>query len=111
MKKYLTTFLLSLTLLSLTSTIGCSKKSEPKDLISLEVMQYIHANKLYQWIEKNLNTDGFKLNKFIINKKLKNSLEGKTKDLTNLINVDEINNVKNWIEFKRLFNKVFAEIN
>ena len=25
-----------------------SKKSEPKDLISLEVMQYIHANKLYQ---------------------------------------------------------------
>ena len=25
-----------------------SKKSEPKDLISLEVMQYIHDNKLYQ---------------------------------------------------------------
>ena len=34
-----------------------SKKSEPKDLISLEVMQYIHANKLYQWILKNLNME------------------------------------------------------
>ena len=31
MKNYLTTFLLSLTLFSLASTIGCGKKSEPKN--------------------------------------------------------------------------------
>ena len=61
-------------------------------------------------IERDLNVDDFKINKFIINKKLKNNLENKTKDLTNLLNAYEINNVKNWIELKKLLNQVFSEI-
>ena len=68
-------------------------------------------NNIYLEIEKDLEVDDFKINKFIINKKLKNNLEDKTKDLTNLLNINQINNVKNWIELKKLFNKVFSEIN
>jgi hypothetical protein len=68
-------------------------------------------NNIYLEIEKDLDVDDFKINKFIINKKLKNNLEDKTKDLTNLLNINEINNVKNWIELKKLLNQIFLEIN
>ena len=68
-------------------------------------------NNIYLEIEKDLEVDDFKINKFIINKKLKNNLEDKTKDLTNLLNINEINNVKNWIELKKLLNQIFSEIN
>jgi hypothetical protein len=68
-------------------------------------------NNIYLEIEKDLDVDDFKINKFIINKKLKNNLEDKTKDLTNLVDINEINNVKNWIELKKLLNKIFSEIN
>ena len=68
-------------------------------------------NNIYFEIEKDLDVDDFKINKFIINKKLKNNLEGKTKDLTNLFNINELNNVKNWIELKKLLNQIFSEIN
>ena len=68
-------------------------------------------NNIYLEIEKDLDVDDFKINKFIINKKLKNNLEDKTKDLTNLLNINEINNVKNWIELKKLLNQIFSEIN
>ena len=68
-------------------------------------------NNIYLEIERDLNVDDFKINKFIINKKLKNNLEDKPKDLTNLLNINEINNVKNWIELKKLLNQVFSEIN
>ena len=68
-------------------------------------------NNIYLEIEKDLEVDDFKINKFIINKKLKNNLKDKTKDLTNLFNTNEINNVKNWIELKKLLNQIFLEIN
>ena len=68
-------------------------------------------NNIYLEIEKDLEVDNFKINKFIINKKLKNNLKDKTKDLTNLFNINEINNVKNWIELKKLLNQIFSEIN
>ena len=67
-------------------------------------------NNIYLEIEKDLDVDDFKINKFIINKKLKNNLEDKTKDLTNLVNINEINKVKNWIELKKLLNQIFSEI-
>jgi len=67
-------------------------------------------NNIYFEIETDLAVGDFKINKFIINKKLKNNLEFKTNDLTNLLNVYEINNVKNWIELKKLLNQVFSEI-
>jgi hypothetical protein len=62
-------------------------------------------------IERDLDVGDFKINKFIINKKLKNNLEVKTNDLTNLLNINEINNIKNWIELKKLLNQIFSEIN
>jgi len=68
-------------------------------------------NNIYLEIERDLNVDDFKINKFIINKKLKNNLENKTKDLTNLFNIEEVNNIKNWIELKKLLNQIFLEIN
>jgi len=64
-----------------------------------------NLNNIYLEIEKDLDFGNLKINKFMINKKLKN------KDLTNLININEINNVKNWIELKKLLNQVFSEIN
>jgi len=70
-----------------------------------------NLNNIYLEIERDLEVDGFKINKFIINKKLKNNSKDKAKDLTNLLNAYEINNVKNWIELKKLLNQVFSEIN
>ena len=70
-----------------------------------------NLNNIYLEIEKDLEVDDFKINKFIINKKLKNNSKDKAKDLTNLLNTYEINNVKNWIELKKLLNQVFSEIN
>ena len=70
-----------------------------------------NLNNIYLEIERDFEVDDFKINKFIINKKLKNNLEDKTKDLTNLLNINEINNVKNWIELKKLLNQIFSEIN
>ena len=70
-----------------------------------------NLNNIYLEIERDLEVDDFKINKFIINKKLKNNSKDKAKDLTNLLNAYEINNVKNWIELKKLLNQVFSEIN
>jgi len=70
-----------------------------------------NLNNIYLEIERDLDFGNFKINKFIINKKLKNNSKDKAKDLTNLVNINEINNVKNWIELKKLLNQVFSEIN
>ena len=71
-----------------------------------------NLNNIYLEIERDLEVDDFKINKFIINKKLKNNLKDKdkAKDLTNLLNAYEINNVKNWIELKKFLNQIFSEI-
>ena len=70
-----------------------------------------NLNNIYLEIERDLEVDDFKINKFIINKKLKNNSKDKAKDLTNLLNAYEINNIKNWIELKKFLNQVFSEIN
>jgi len=70
-----------------------------------------NLNNIYLEVERDLEVDDFKINKFIINKKLKNNSKDIAKDLTNLLNAYEINNVKNWIELKKLLNQVFSEIN
>jgi hypothetical protein len=70
-----------------------------------------NLNNIYLEIERDLDFGNFKINKFIINKKLKNNSKDKAKDLTNLVDINEINNVKNWIELKNLLNQVFSEIN
>ena len=66
-----------------------------------------NLNNIYLEIERDLDFGNLKINKFIINKKLKNNLEDKTKDLTNLLNINEI---KNWIELKKFSAQIFSEI-
>jgi len=70
-----------------------------------------NLNNIYLEIERDLDFGDLKIKKFIINKKLKNSSKDNNNDLTNIVNMNEISNVKNWIELKKLFNKVFSEIN
>jgi len=70
-----------------------------------------NLDNIYLEIERDLDFDNFQINKFIINKKLKNNSKNKAKNLTDLININEINNVKNWIELKKLLNQIFSEIN
>ena len=64
-------------------------------------------------IEQNLNSNNFNINQFLINSKfINNSLKEKdVKDLTDKYNIDEIQNVKNWIELKKFANQIFSEIN
>ena len=47
---------------------------------------------------------------FIINKVISNNSLNKTKNLANLVSISEINNLKNWIEFKKFSNQIFSEI-
>ena len=70
-----------------------------------------NLNNIYLEIEKDLDFGNIKINKFIINKKLKSNSKDKTKNLTDLINLNELNNIKNWIELKKFLNQVFSEIN
>ena len=73
----------------------------------------IKLNDIYLEIEQNLNSNNFNINKFLINSKfINNSLKEKdVKDLTDKYNIDEIQNVKNWIELKKFANQIFSEIN
>ena len=74
-------------------------------------MQCSKLKNVYLEIERDLDANDFKINKFIINKKLKSNLKDNGDDLTNLVNMSEINNVKNWIELKKVLNQIFSEIN
>ena len=73
----------------------------------------IKLNDIYLEIEQNLNSNNFNINQFLINSKfINNSLKEKdVKDLTDKYNIDEIQNVKNWIELKKFANQIFSEIN
>ena len=73
----------------------------------------IKLNDIYLEIEHNLNSNNFNINQFFINSKfINNSLKEKdVKDLTDKYNIDEIQNVKNWIELKKFANQIFSEIN
>ena len=73
----------------------------------------IKLNDIYLEIEHNLNSNNFNINQFLINSKfINNSLKEKdVKDLTDKYNIDEIQNVKNWIELKKFANQIFSEIN
>jgi hypothetical protein len=66
---------------------------------------------IYLELEKDLNIDGIKINKLIINKETKNTSLFKSKDLTDLVDINEINNLKNWIEVKKFITQMFSKIN
>ena len=71
----------------------------------------IKLNNIYLELEKNLNENDFFINKLVINSKIKNNSLYKTRDLTNVIDINEIKNVKNWIGLKKLSNEIFSGIN
>ena len=70
----------------------------------------IKLKNIYFEIEKEINIENFKINKFILNKAISNNSLIKSKNLTNLLNINTINNLKNWIEFKKFSNQIFSEI-
>ena len=66
---------------------------------------------IYFELEKDLNIDGIKINKLIFNKETKNTSLFKSKDLTDLVDINEMNNLKNWIEVKKFITQMFSKIN
>ena len=70
----------------------------------------INLNNIYFEIEKDLYLDEIIINKFMLNKKTASNSLNKTINLTDLVYLDEINEVKNWIELKKLLAQIFSEI-
>ena len=88
--------------------ISDQKKFYQKLLISKNYR--IKLNNIYFEVEKDLNIDDVKIKKIILNKKIADNSSNKTTDLTNLIDISEINKLKNWIELKKLSSQIFSEI-
>ena len=89
-------------------TISDQKKFYQKLLISKNYR--IKLNNIFFEVEKDLNIEDFKIKKIILNKKITDNSPNKTKDLTNLIDLSEINKLKNWIELKKFSSQIFSEI-
>ena len=84
------------------------KKFYQKLLISKNYR--IKLNNIYFEVEKNLSTDQIKINKIILNKKIGENSSNKTIDLSNHIDINEIKELKNWIELKKFSSQIFSEI-
>jgi len=84
------------------------KKFYQKLLISKNYR--IKLNNIYFEVEKNLSTDQIKINKIILNKKIGDNSSNKTIDLSNYIDINEIKELKNWIELKKFSSQIFSEI-
>ena len=70
----------------------------------------IKLKNVYIELEKNLNRDEINIYKFIVNKKDFTSSTDKEIDLTEQIDVDQLNNIKNWIELKKYSAELLSEI-
>ena len=71
----------------------------------------IKIKNIFLQIEQNLNSNDVKFIEFIFNHSFNdNSLEN-TINVANLINIDEIQKLKNWIELKKFINHLFSRIN
>ena len=66
---------------------------------------------IYVEFEKDLDMDDYKINKFIINYNLKNNTNYKEINLDKVFDLNEIRDLKNWIEFKNYSKQIFSEIN
>ena len=88
--------------------ISDQKKFYQKLLISKN--HRIKLNNIYFEVEKDLNINDVKIKKIILNKKIADNSSNKTTDLTNLIDISEINKLKNWIELKKFSSQIFSEI-
>ena len=78
--------------------------------LQISKINRIELNNIYFEVEKEINTENIKINKFIVIKATSNNSQNKTKNLANLLSINEIYNLKNWIEFKKFSNQIFSEI-
>ena len=69
----------------------------------------IKINNIYFVFERNFVTNENKIINFTINKSLSDSSSNTGIDLTELINPDQINNLKNWIELKKYSSQLLLE--
>ena len=65
---------------------------------------------IYLEIEKDLNSDELNVKKLFFNKEKSKDNLNKKIDATNLVNIEEINNLKNWIELKKFSSQIFSKI-
>ncbi len=70
----------------------------------------IKLNNIYLEMEKDLDQGDIKINEFVLNKEISKALLEKSIDLTNEIDVSEIQKLKNWIELKKFSNRLFSKI-
>ena len=70
----------------------------------------INLNNIYFEIEKDLHLDEIIINKLMLNTKTVSNSLNKTINLTDLVDLNEINEIKNWIELKKFSAQIFSEI-
>ena len=70
----------------------------------------IKLNNIYFELEKDLDADQNDIYKLVVNKNVDNTSSYKTKDLTDFLDLNRINKLKNWIEVKKFTNNIFLEI-
>ena len=70
----------------------------------------INLNNIYFEIEKDLHLDEIIINKLLLNKKTVSNSLNKTINFTDLVDLNEINEIKNWIELKKFSAQIFSEI-
>ncbi len=69
----------------------------------------IKLNNIYVVFEKNFKTNKVRIVSFIINKKLSDSSSNETIDLTELVDVEQLKNLNNWIALKKYSSQLLLE--
>ena len=70
----------------------------------------IKLDNIYFELEKDLDLDRVNVSKLLVNKNILDDSSKNEKDFTNLIDLEEINKIKNWIELKKFSRNIFSEI-
>ena len=70
----------------------------------------VNLNNIYFEIEKDLYLDEIIINKLLLNKKTVSNSLNKTINFTDLVDLNEINEIRNWIELKKFSAQIFSEI-
>ena len=70
----------------------------------------IKLENIYLEVEKDLDIDEIIINKFIFNKQITNTSLQKSIDLSDSLDINEINSLKNWIEVKNFSKNIFSNL-
>ena len=70
----------------------------------------IKLENIYLEVEKDLDIDEIIINKFIFNKQITNTSLQKSIDLSDSLDINEINSLKNWIEVKKFSKNIFSNL-